>query len=225
MLKNSKDHLYNKIIEKYISMSTHNPNARLEAFSDGVFAIAATLLIIEIKVPAEHLIHSKEDLLKAFIHQWASWLAFLISFITILISWVNHNHATKLIDKTSPKFTYANGLLLLSIAILPFPTAAVGEYIHTDYAQPAISFYCMISLLNNFSWLVIIKTAMPLYKTSVDMDKIRTSNKYVLYGFFLYVFAFAISFWFPLTAFGIIAGSFVLWLILGVSMNEYEIEE
>src|ERR1035437_1557916 len=105
-------------------MSEINPNSRLEAFCDGVFAIALTLLIIEIKVPSIENVHSKEELWKAFAHEWPSWMAFLLSFITILICWVNHSHAFKLIDKSSTKFTYANGFLLLSIIILPFPTAA-----------------------------------------------------------------------------------------------------
>ena len=203
----------------------HNPNTRLEAFSDGIFAIAGTLLIIEIKVPAEELIHSKQDLAIAFMNQWPSWGAFFLSFITILISWVNHSHATKLLDKSSPKFTYANGLLLLSIVILPFPTAALAKYIHTDYAQPAASFYCAVSLLNNFSWILITRTAMPLYKSTVNMTKIIANNRYVLMGTGLYVIAFLLSFWYPLSAMIIIAASFILWLILGINVNEYDDEK
>src|SRR4026208_2217495 len=105
-----------------------SPAVRLEAFSDGVFAIAITLLIIEIKIPSIEDVHTKKELWAAFTHAWPSWLAFLTSFITILISWVSHAYGFKLITKTSSKFTYANGLLLLSIVVMPFPTAAVAEF-------------------------------------------------------------------------------------------------
>lgn len=200
-----------------------NPNARLEAFCDGVFAIAITLLIIEIKIPHPESVHSKQELWLAFAHAWPSWLAFFVSFITILISWVNHSHMFELIDQSSPKFAYANGLLLLSIIILPFPTAAVAEYIHTDLAQPAITIYCAASLLNNTAWNVIQHASrypVSLFKSSVDLVKINQASSYSKMGFGLYFFAFILSFWFPLTAFSIIAASFLAWLIIGLSIKE-----
>ncbi|MCX6351927.1 MAG: TMEM175 family protein [Bacteroidetes bacterium] len=205
-----------------------NPNTRLEAFCDGVFAIALTLLIIEIKVPSIEYIHSKKELIDAFVHQWPSWGAFLMSFITIFISWNNHAHAFKLIEKTSPHFIFANGLLLLSVAILPFPTAAVAEYIQTDYAQPAVTFYCGISVLNNISWLLLGIASRPLYKSSVKKHLFDKNMQAVMMGTALYCFTFALSFWLPITAFIIIALSFIAWLILGITipgmMEEEEVK-
>ena len=203
-------------------MSVHNHHTRLEAFCDGVFAIAATLLIIEIKVPSAHEIHSNQDLYHALLKAWPSWVAFFLSFITILISWVNHSHFLKLLDKTSAQFTYANGLLLLTIIILPFPTAAVGAFIQTDYAQPAISLYCLVFLINNIAWMAIIFSGIPLRKSSVNMDKINANIRYVIMGFVLYALTFALSFWFPLTAFSIVALTYVGWLILGISIRGIE---
>ena len=72
-----------------------NPNYRLEAFSDGVFAIALTLLIIEIKIPEVESVHTNKELWKAFAHNWPSWLAFFVSFITILISLMQRLRQTK----------------------------------------------------------------------------------------------------------------------------------
>src|SRR5438105_2800529 len=115
-----------------------NPNYRLEAFSDGVFAIALTLLIIEVKIPAMAGVHTKKALWNAFIGNWPSWLAFHVSFITVLISWVAHFHAFKLIGKSTNKLLYANGLLLLTIVTLPFFTAALAQFIQTELAGPAI---------------------------------------------------------------------------------------
>jgi len=201
-------------------MSATNPNSRLEAFSDGVFAIALTLLIIEIKIPSLESVHTKAELWIAFAKAWPSWFAFIVSFITILISWVNHSHALELVDKSSAKFTYTNGLLLLAIIILPFPTAAVAEYIHTDYAQPAITLYCAVALLNNIAWLVIwhsLSNPKSLYKSGITPQQIKNNSFYTKMGFGLYTFVFILSFWFPVTAFTIIGLSYIVWLILGIS--------
>ncbi|MET3538807.1 TMEM175 family protein [Chryseobacterium limigenitum] len=204
----------------------HNPNSRLEAFCDGVFAIAITLLIIEIKIPPIENIHTKIELWDALAHSWPSWLAFFISFITILISWVNHSHALKSFGKTSPQFTYANGLLLMAIIILPFPTMAIAEYLQTDIAQPAITLYCAASLLNNIAWNIIQYTythPQSLFKPSVNIEKIRAGIMTTRMGFGLYLFAFLLSFWFPLTAFIIVASSWGIWLILSISIKEENI--
>ena len=82
-------------------MSETNPNSRLEAFCDGVFAIAITLLIIEIKVPPISSVHTRGELWMAFAHDLPAWFAFLLSFSFILISWVNHSHVFKLIGRSS----------------------------------------------------------------------------------------------------------------------------
>lgn len=203
-----------------------NNNARLEAFSDGVFAIAITLLIIEIKIPSIESVHNRHELWMAFAHAWPSWFAFLLSFITILITWVNHWHALKLIHKSSSKFTYANGLLLLSIVIIPFPTAAVAEYLdsdNSDLAQPAITLYCAVALLTNIAWLLMQYTILhpeSLLNPNVNINKVKKINIYSRGGFALYSFAFILSFWFPIAAFMIIALSFLMWLVLGISLKE-----
>src|SRR5258708_33737492 len=110
-------------------MTETNPNYRLEAFCDGIFAIAITLLIIEIKVPPINTVHTKAELWMAFAQELPAWSAFLLSFIVLLVTWVGHWHTFKLIGKSSPTFTYANGLLMLSVVLVPFITAAFAEYL------------------------------------------------------------------------------------------------
>src|SRR5689334_11979934 len=132
-------------------MADSNPNARLEAFCDGIFAIAITLLILEIRVPPVSMVHTRAELWAAFAQEVPSWLAFLLSFIVLLVTWVGHCHTFKLLGKSSPKFTYANGLLMLTVVLVPFIMAAVAEYLHSadsDLAQPAITLYCAVILLN-----------------------------------------------------------------------------
>ncbi len=135
-----------------------NLTSRLEAFCDGVFAIAITLLIIEIKVPAHDTITSTHTLFMALLEHWPSWFSFLLSFGTIFIAWANHHNSFRLVNKTSTLFNFANGFFLLTIAILPYPTALLAEYITTDSAKTAIMFYCSIIMLQNISWTLLFQS-------------------------------------------------------------------
>ena len=106
-------------------MAETHDNARLEMFCDGVFAIALTLLIIDIKVP-QGQIESTRDLWLALGHLWPSIFAFALSFAIIFITWVNHHRFFRLVSKPSGLFVYANGFLLLTVVVIPFPTALMG---------------------------------------------------------------------------------------------------
>jgi uncharacterized membrane protein len=130
-------------------MGASNSNTRLEAFCDGVFAVALTLLIIDIKIPANVTINTTNDFWLALQHLLPSIFAFLLSFTIVLISWVNHHGTMKLINKSSPAFIYANGFLLLTIVILPFPTALLSEHLFTDHATPAVVIYAAINGLQS----------------------------------------------------------------------------
>jgi uncharacterized membrane protein len=98
---------------------------RIEAFSDGVFAIAITLLVLEISVPTG----AGDDLLDAFLEQWPSYLAYLISFATIGVTWVRHTVITHYLHGVDTVFVRLNLLLLLLVSFLPFPTGLVAEHI------------------------------------------------------------------------------------------------
>jgi uncharacterized membrane protein len=112
--------------------------ARLEAFSDGVFAIAITLLIIEIHVPGhEHAESLGHELLRL----WPSYLGYLTSFLTIGVMWINHHHVFSLIDRVDRTMLLLNTLLLLLVAFVPFPTAVLAQFIETDGARPAAVLY------------------------------------------------------------------------------------
>ena len=120
-------------------MSETTTSSRLEAFCDGVFAIAITLLIIDVKIPSSEKIESNADFVRALKHVAPSIFAFLLSFIIILITWVNHHNAMKLGNRVSSLFIYANGYLLLTVVFMPFPSSLVGEHIFTDHAAPAFN--------------------------------------------------------------------------------------
>src|SRR5262249_4178331 len=133
----------------------------------GVFAIAITLLVLEIKIPRINSITSRAEFWQNIIHEWPAWFGFSLSFVIILVAWVNHHDFFKLINKSRPTFTYANGLLLFSVASLPFSTGVMSEFMASELAQPGITLYCFGVLFHCFSWFVFLWTAMnpvPLMK-------------------------------------------------------------
>jgi uncharacterized membrane protein len=112
--------------------------ARLEAFADGVFAIAATLLILNVdaQIPSD-----ASNLGASILHIWPSYLAYAVSFATIGIMWVNHHTVMAQVGRTDRRFLFANIGLLMCIAFVPFPTRLVAEHIRGDGAQDAALVY------------------------------------------------------------------------------------
>jgi TMEM175 potassium channel family protein len=98
---------------------------RILALSDGVFAVAITLLIFEIALPATT---SAADLPKALLGLWPRYLAYVVSFVVIARFWVAHRMAFQLIARDDAVLVWLNLLLLMFVAFLPFPTAVVGEH-------------------------------------------------------------------------------------------------
>jgi uncharacterized membrane protein len=109
----------------------------METFSDGVFAIAATLLVLEIGVS------STDDLT----HIWPSYLAYATSFLTIGIIWMNHHHTVSLMARVDRTFLFVNNVLLMVIAFLPFPTRLVAEHLRGHGARPATLAYAATFVL------------------------------------------------------------------------------
>jgi uncharacterized membrane protein len=141
-------------------MSETNPNARLEAFCDGVFAIALTLLVLEIRIPPSGTISTTNDLWFYLRQLLPSIFAFLLSFVIVFITWANHHATLKLVDKTSSRFIYANGFLLLTVVFMPFPTALIGEYVLTDYASPDVILYDSVLAFQAIGWILICNSAI-----------------------------------------------------------------
>lgn len=106
--------------------------ARLETFSDGVLAIAITLLILEVRPPD---VPPDGSLFRALLHEWPSYLAYVTSFLTLGIIWVNHHRMFKLIDRSTNGFLMLNVVFLMVISFIPFPTALVADYIRAPKPQ------------------------------------------------------------------------------------------
>jgi uncharacterized membrane protein len=99
--------------------------SRMEAFSDGVFAIAITLLVLEIRVPAP----GSDGLGHALLAQWPSYAAFVVSFLTIGIIWINHHAMVRRLRIADHSILIWNLLLLMTVSALPFTTALMAAYL------------------------------------------------------------------------------------------------
>lgn len=200
-------------------MAEHKSLARVEMFSDGVFAIAITLLILEIKVPHIDSVHSVNDLVNALVHLWPSYFAFFYSFGGILIQWIVHHNMFNHLNKTSRSFLYTNAFLLLTIVFFPFPTALLAEYINTEYAMPAIVFYGIASVINSLAWFLFIRSIKKPRRllndafTPEDYSKLRASNRFAL---IIYTSTALLAIWFPYTALIINVALWVLWVYLSL---------
>ncbi len=126
--------------------------ARLETFSDGVFAIAATLLVLEIGVDTAHGASLGSQLL----HIWPSYLAYVTSFLIIGIIWMNHHHCVSLMRRVDRPFLFINTLLLLSVSFIPFPTKLVADYLRRGGERDATIAYAstlfVMACLYNVWW-------------------------------------------------------------------------
>jgi uncharacterized membrane protein len=138
---------------------------RLEAFSDGVFAIAVTLLVLDLGVAAT----AGQDLGAAIRDLWPSYLAYVASFSTIGAAWLGHNAITEYLERADAAFVRLNLLLLLFVSFLPFPTRLVAEFIHQDKAERvAVTFYGIVLLLSSVLLQVLWRYAVRAHLVRPD---------------------------------------------------------
>src|SRR6478736_6055808 len=182
-------------------MAETNPNSRLEAFCDGVFAIALTLLIIDIGIPSTAKISSTADLWIALADIAPSVFTFVLSFIVIFITWVNHHAALKLVNRSSGSFIYANGFLLLTVVFIPFPTTLLGEYLLTDFSAPAVILYNSVLSLQALAWILVSGAAIKngLTRNDKSTSAMRINNRNGYFALVAYSLLAIVAFWFPQT--------------------------
>jgi uncharacterized membrane protein len=106
----------------------HTGLERLIFFSDAVFAIAITLLALEIRLPANVNLESNDALLAALLEIWPKYLSYAISFLVIGMYWMSHHRMFRFITRYDQRLIFLNLLLLMAVAFIPFPTSIIGEY-------------------------------------------------------------------------------------------------
>ena len=199
-------------------MADPHPNTRLEAFCDGVFAIALTLLIIDIKIPASGGIGTTRDLWLALRHLGPSIFAFVLSFAIILITWVNHHRFFRLVNRSSSPFVYANGFLLLTVVFMPFPTALVGEYLLTDHVAPAVVIYNSVTAVQAVGWILVSGAALRnrLAKDEKSAVLVREGHRNGYFALVVYSLLALTAVWFPLAIAIVTTMLWAYWLVFSL---------
>lgn len=193
-----------------------NETARLETFADGVMAIAITLLILEIATPE---IEGVGSLGEALAHQWPSYAAYVVSFLTIGIIWVNHHHLFSVIARVDNTFLILNVVFLMTIAFLPWPTALVAEFIRQEGARTTATVVygltmTAIALMFNAVWRYAA-SGNRLLSGEADPGAVRTVNRSYLLGPVTYAGATLLALvngWASLAVFAALA---LYWMIPG----------
>ncbi|HKE87796.1 MAG TPA: TMEM175 family protein [Vicinamibacterales bacterium] len=190
---------------------------RLEAFADAVFAIAITLLVIEIHSPSAEDVGEFGSLWKALAHLWPSYLAYLISFVVIGIMWANHHNLMKLIDRVDHGFITLTLLLLLWVAFLPFPTAVMAGHL-TDPMEraAAVAFYCGCFTVTAFFYFLMwwhAARGRRLIAQHVPDDAVQAITRAYAPGSLLYLTATLMAFVHVAISLTIVAGLAILYML------------
>jgi uncharacterized membrane protein len=184
---------------------------RIETFSDGVFCIAVTLLSIEIGVEL-HGDVTNAGLQKALLAKWPICLAYVISFINVLLAWIGHHGLFKMLHKSDNSIMITNGLLLMLVALVPFPTKTLGEFLLTGGFKTAVIFYTayfvLISIAFRLLWYAATrKTGILMNDITAALIKQTTRNENI--GLICNAIIFGVAFINPWIA---LALSFVMWV-------------
>jgi uncharacterized membrane protein len=170
---------------------------RTEAFSDGVLAIAVTLLVLDLRVPPSNALH--EPLAVALAQEWPAYAAYVTSFLIIGIIWVNHHAVFELVGRVDRSVLFFNLLLLMAVVAIPFATALLSEYLLAGpgNARSAALVYSAVMLAMSFGFAALY-TYLALHPLlladGVDPGAVRGSIlRFSAIGIGLYVVTLGIA--------------------------------
>lgn len=157
----------------------------MEAFSDGVFAIAITLLVLDLHVPAV----GDGSLAHALWRQWPADASYVVSFVTIGIIWVNHHNVFRHVERCDRRLLLLNVLMLLTVAVIPYPTALISHYARTPNATAAAVAYggvmVVMAICFNAIWHYSIRAG--LLAPGADQREVSGITRSFVPGPFLYL--------------------------------------
>jgi uncharacterized membrane protein len=195
----------NLLMKKRISIKTESKELlRLETFSDGVFAIAITLLILEL-IQVLHY-NTKSSLFHLLLDNWKSLVAFLIGFLTILICWINHHLVISYTQRTDNNLFWINGFVLLVVTFTPFPTAILAEYLEEE-THHALAFF-------GFNYVMMSVAAYAISAYIFKRLVKKTGSDLLYYHTLLYKYSIAYTLVAFLVCFISIPVAVVLYLVL-----------
>lgn len=170
-----------------------------------MFAIAITLLIIEIGVPH---VGEFESLFEDLVHLWPSYLGYAISFLVIGTVWANHHNRFRLISRSDHILLFLNILFLMCVAFIPFPTALLAEYIRDDLHRiTAVAVYsgtlAVTAVFFTLLWLYAAGNHRLVHR-ELDPSLLRAMARRYVLGTILYILAFALAFVSPAASLALI---------------------
>ena len=193
---------------------------RLEAFSDGVIAVAITLLVLDLRVPDV----SSPDLASSLAHEWPNFVAYALSFATIGIIWINHHAVILRLREIDSSIMVVNLVLLMTIAVLPFATSLMATYLtqsHGEHLAAAVyagAFLAMSLAFSLFNWQVLLRRPHLLHD-QLPAERRRQILRTLVSGLVPYALAVAVA---PLSAYASLAicGAVAIFYALPVSRPE-----
>lgn len=202
---------------------------RLEAFSDAVFAIAITLLALNLQVPVLTTV-TPQALAATLAAKWPTYLSFLLSFVTLLIAWVYHHRLLQGAKRMGTGLFFTNGMLLLIVSSVPFPTALLGAYLATAAASVVCAIYAgYIGALNwwvvvrqqtgyigilNFTYSLLRGVVVRQRRNHLQAWHPPTSMTLSYLGFPCYLVAVGLAFWSPVATLVICGTLWAVWTIM-----------
>jgi uncharacterized membrane protein len=192
--------------------------ARCETFSDGIFAIAVTLLVLEIRLPhASSGGHLWADLVAL----WPSYCAFAFSFFVIVVSWIIHHDLLRLVRAVNRPFLLANAFFLLYVTFVPFSTSVLASHLVGPERSTAVAFYCGVFIFGSVASIVTLETIVSrnLFRPEVDARSIRLHRRALWIGLATNIVATLLALLLPVLALAIVFAVRLGWLCL-----PYEVE-
>jgi uncharacterized membrane protein len=171
-----------------------NESGRVEAFSDGVFAIAITLLILEVKVPED----AGDNLWSSLGSQWPSYAAYVVTFLIIGVMWVNHHTVFQYIARVDRTLLFLNLILLMGVAALPWPASVVAAYLRDgNAAHVALAVYGLFmvfhALVFQALWWHLTRNGR-LFDDRVDVEAARATRARFALGSVAYPITVGLAF-------------------------------
>lgn len=198
--------------------------ARVETFSDGVFAIIVTLLVLEIKVPHIDIHSSSSELTKALLGLFPKFISWIISFFTVCVIWVNHHRLFKMYAVFNHGLFWWNAVLLLWCSFIPFPTAVLGDYPEN---QTAVILYGIVMMCMGLTFSLMrlyVKKHPQLLNPEIDVQKFNKGTIFtIVFGPVLYLSGAMLSFIHPYISF-VIYLSIAIYFIFPHSTEDIELK-
>ena len=176
---------------------------RISAFSDGVFAVIITIMVLDLKKPSGSDWHSLVVL-------WPTLLSYIDSYLFIAIVWVNHHYLLRHATRASRRLIWANFGHLFSVSFVPFLTAWIAD---THFQPVPVAMYALVFLMVNITYLILIWETIPSNTIDAVTERVRrllNIRCFITIG--LFSIALILSFWWPLAGFIIICCCLLLYL-------------